>query len=182
MPSASGKKGSRQKFIHDIRKYLQSKLPGHLVPADFVICEKLPLTSNGKIDRKALPVPEAANDAAYQEEKSGELSPSAGKIGDIVRSVLKIESLNPLTNLFNLGTTSIQIVIITNQLQSKLGYRPAIDELYANPTIAAIARKYDKFIGEHAGEQKTSRDAEKTRELVEKVKSLSDDEAKSRLI
>jgi hypothetical protein len=95
-----------------------------------------------------------------------------------------MENINPAINLFNLGATSIQIIMITNQLESKLGFRPRIDEIYADPTIAAIAKKYDKFAGtesQSGGDSGKKIEEDKTLELLKKVKSLSQEEIKSKL-
>jgi acyl carrier protein len=183
MPSASASKNTKHAFIEEVKNYLQDSIPDYMVPASFVILDKLPLTPNGKIDRKALPIPEDGK-LSSMEMPAGDLSPSVEKISKIVQGVLKMESINPVVNLFNLGATSIQIIMITNQLESKLGFRPRIDEIYADPTIAAIAKKYDKFAGtesQSGGDSGKKIEEDKTLELLKKVKSLSQEEIKSKL-
>jgi amino acid adenylation domain-containing protein len=179
--SSSGAKDPKQEFIDEIKNYLQNKIPDYMVPANIVLLDQLPLTPNGKVDRKALPIPDDGTSSDFQEVRSVELSPSVDKISQIVGSVLKLDRINPSASLFNLGATSIQIIMMTNQFENKLGYRPRIDEIYADPTIAAIADKYDKVKGVDSGAHSEDEKADKTLELLEKVKALSDDEVKSQI-
>ncbi len=182
IPGASATADPKKAFLDDVSSFLKDRVPDYMVPAAFVIMEKLPLTPNGKVDRKALPVPEEGVDQSAVEISPESLSPSVDKILKIVQNVLKIERINPSANLFNLGATSIQVIMITNQLESKLGFRPRIDEIYADPTIAAIAKKYDLVMGEDSGAASVkSKDEEKTLELLKKVKSLSKDDIKSKV-
>jgi acyl carrier protein len=180
--SSGGTKDPRQEFIDELKEFLQNKVPDYMVPANIVLLDQLPLTPNGKVDRKALPIPDDSTSSDFQEVRSGELSPSADKIMHIVASVLKLDNINPFANLFNLGATSIQIIMMTNQFENKLGYRPRIDEIYADPTIAALADNYDKTTGEtSSGGNGKDQATDKTLELLEKVKSLSDDEVKTKI-
>lgn len=182
LPAAGSQKDPRQEFINEIKNDLQTKLPEYMIPANFVLIDELPLTPNGKVNRKALPVPEDGVATDFKEMQTGEVSPSAEKIAEIVAGVLKLENINPFANLFNLGATSIQIIMMTNQFENKLGYRPRIDEIYADPTIAAIAEKYDKAKGlDSKTNESDEKEKDKTLELLEKVKSLSEEEIKQQL-
>ena len=185
MSGATGSINLKREFINDVTEYLKERIPDYMVPSSFVIMDQLPLTPNGKVDRKALPVPEDGMNASAEKIDMSNLSPSVEKIAGIVQGVLKMESVNPLANLFNIGATSIQIIMITNQLESKLAFRPRIDEIYTDPTIAAIALKYDKYIESNPDKSKEAdkltSEAYKTLELLKKVKSLSKDEIKSKL-
>jgi epothilone synthetase B len=185
MSGATGSINPKREFIEDVTEYLNERIPDYMVPSSFVIMDQLPLTPNGKVDRKALPVPEDGMNASAEKIDMSNLSPSVEKIAGIVQGVLKMESVNPLANLFNIGATSIQIIMITNQLESKLAFRPRIDEIYTDPTIAAIALKYDKYIESNPEKSKEAdkltSEAYKTLELLKKVKSLSKDEIKLKL-
>lgn len=144
--AAAAIKNPRQAFINEVKQYLERKLPEYMVPANIVILDNLPLTPNGKVDRKALPIPEDGAGADDQAVQSGALSPSADKISQIVGSVLKIEKINPFHNLFNLGTTSIQIVMIANLLEKELNFRPKMNEFYRLPSVSGLAESYDKHL------------------------------------
>lgn len=174
----------RKVLLDDVMAFLQDRIPDYMVPANFIIMKKLPLTPNGKVDRKALPVPDDGSSLASVKFAPDSLSPSVEKISKIVQNILKIENVNPSVNLFNLGATSIQIILMTNQMESKLGFRPRIDEIYADPTIAAIAKRYDKLAGTESkggGTNEKTIEENKTLELLKKVKSLSHEEIKSKL-
>jgi len=185
MPGAGVTLNPKKIFIDDVTTYLLDRIPDYMVPSSFVIMDSLPLTPNGKIDRKVLPIPEDGKASSAEKIDMSNLSPSAEKIAEIVNGVLKTESINPLINLLSLGATSIQIIMICNQLESKLGFRPRIDEIYSDPSIAAIANKYDKFIVNDAKGANTvskiAEEADKTLEILKKVKSFSEEQIKSKL-
>ena len=167
-------------------KFLTEKLPDYMVPAQFVFLDELPLTPNGKIDRKSLPAPENGNSQGIHDISVGELSPSAEQIAGLVAGVLKHNSIDPFANLLDLGATSIHFVMISNQMERKLGYRPKIDELYRFPTVAALAASYDRKMKHTGGSDEGKKgngksDSERIAEALGKVKQLSKDEIQSQL-
>lgn len=122
-----------------LRQHLRRKLPSYMVPAQVVVLPELPLTANGKLDRKALPDPQSAAPA-----RAASGSP-AGAVDDVARIVaLVAATLERVTvaaddNLFDLGATSIDLMRIVNQIERRLGARLPIDELFAAPSAAGIA-------------------------------------------
>jgi pyochelin synthetase len=125
----------------DLRTFLKTKLPEHMVPAVFVFLDTLPLSPNGKVDRRALPEPAAA---AISEGTPAEASPIALQIAQLVAEVLGLEYVDPNANLLRLGANSIDIVKIGNRLEKEFGFRPQMEDMFRLPTIAALGNYYEE--------------------------------------
>ena len=120
-----------------LREHLRKKVPDYMVPAAFVFLDELPLTTNGKVDRKALPVPEQ-----QRPELTGRyLAPRTAaekKLAAIWSKVLRVERVGINDNFFELGGDSIlSIQIISAARREGLNLSPKL--LFANQTIATLA-------------------------------------------
>jgi SagB-type dehydrogenase family enzyme len=112
-----------------------------MVPTAFVSLDRLPLTANGKVDRRALPpLSETIAEAAPDAHRSSTLS----RIAALVAEVLQAESLDPEVNLLSYGANSIDMVRIGNKMESEFGFRPRMDQLFRLQTISALARYCDQ--------------------------------------
>jgi amino acid adenylation domain-containing protein/thioester reductase-like protein len=116
-------------------KYLSSKLPAYMVPANYNFIDEIPLTSNGKIDRKGLPEP-----AKYSESQSieGPRNKTEEDIAQIWNKILGVDNLSIHDNFFELGGTSVQLIQIMGQLR-KRGYSVETQILFEKQTIAELA-------------------------------------------
>ncbi len=123
--------------ISEIRQFLEEHLPSYMVPSNFVFLDRLPLTSNGKIDRKALPIPEQNE---IQQGTPLEETALVTQIRQILTRVFKIGNIEPHKNLLDYGATSIDMLRIANQLQSQLHVRLYVGDLYRYATLAALAQ------------------------------------------
>jgi hypothetical protein len=87
--------------VEELRQFLSEKLPDHMVPSAFIILDALPLSANGKVNRKALPEP----DAAIPEAKIfvAPRTPIEAMLARICCEVLGIEQLSIAENFFELG-------------------------------------------------------------------------------
>lgn len=159
-----------------VRSHLADQLPEYMVPAVVMLLDELPLTPNGKVNRKALPKPEGTGDRPAVSRRSGPLDTEEQEVADIVSSVLNVADLDLETDLFRYGMTSMQVIMISNQLERNLGFRPRINDFYREPTVSALVQAYRKVKPASAGA-----DDEKMRALLEQVKSMSPEEAKAML-
>lgn len=125
----------------ELRRFLEQKLPRYMVPSTYIMLDRLPLNANGKVDRRALPLPITAP-AEARERSSVEPTILTARIAQLIGIVLKVEFIHPDANLLNLGATSIDMIRIANRLENELNFRPKIDDLYRFPTAADIARLY----------------------------------------
>ncbi|MEH2077957.1 MAG: amino acid adenylation domain-containing protein [Nostoc sp.] len=127
---------STQPTSNELRQFLKSKLPSYMVPASFTVLEVLPITPNGKVDRRALPVPEFEVD-----ESTGFVSPHTHTqevLAKIWRDVLVIKKVGIHDNFFELGGDSIiSMQIIAKANQSGLKLTPK--QIFQHQTIAELA-------------------------------------------
>ena len=123
----------------EIRQFLAAKLPEYMIPSTFVILDELPLTSNGKVDRKALPAPEktASNRqiAFVAPRNSLEL-----KLCQILAELLENDTVGIADNFFELGGNSLLAVRLTAKIQQQLGQELSLSTLLQNPTVEHLAR------------------------------------------
>jgi len=121
----------------DIREFLAQRLPAYMVPAAFVRLQKLPLTPSGKIDRRALPVPET--NLGRGAIRASPETPVEKQVALLWQEVLGIESLGIRDNFFELGGHSLRATRIIASVQRDFGVTLTLRDLYTKPTIAEIA-------------------------------------------
>ncbi|HLP61133.1 MAG TPA: amino acid adenylation domain-containing protein, partial [Candidatus Deferrimicrobium sp.] len=117
--------------------YLSGVLPAYMIPAYFIRLEKMPLTVNGKIDRKALPLPGVTVGHSY-------VAPANDieeKLVHLWSSVLNIDNhvIGTTTNFFRLGGHSLKAAILINQIKKLLGIDIKMKEIFASPTVKGMA-------------------------------------------
>lgn len=118
-----------------LRLRLMERLPDYMVPSWFVWLEELPLTANGKIDRRALPDVEASRDCEYE-------APRNSMEADIVAAwthVLERETIGIRENFFELGGQSLKAVRLVGLLEERHGWRISLRDFFARPTVAEQA-------------------------------------------
>ncbi|MGX9378451.1 non-ribosomal peptide synthase/polyketide synthase [Pseudomonas sp. JQ36] len=119
-----------------LREQLKASLPDYMVPAHLMVLERMPLTPNGKLDRKALPNPDAEQRLAYVEPRT-ELEKALAKIW---QEVLKIERVGLTDNFFELGGDSIlslQVVARSRVLKAQ-GLSLKLRDLMQKPSIGEL--------------------------------------------
>lgn len=126
----------KQKAREEIRTYLRRELPEYMVPRDIIVLERMRLTPNGKIDRKALPLPSResrADDESYDEQ----LSPVARALSKIWCEFLNLEHVGVNDNFFALGGDSILATQIAFKAK-QFGFTFHPVQLFRHPTIAQL--------------------------------------------
>ncbi|MFZ2526354.1 MAG: amino acid adenylation domain-containing protein, partial [Rhodococcus sp. (in: high G+C Gram-positive bacteria)] len=132
--------------------YAATRLPRHMVPTVAVGLDALPVTANGKIDRKALPAPEFAS-AEHVEPATGTELVVAG----VVAEVLGRDHVGATTSFFDLGGNSLTATRLLARLDGRFGTRLQIRDLFDDPTVAGLARVVDRKRGGPARPQLTAR-------------------------
>ncbi len=130
--------GSAEPSHDELRNFLGEKLPAHMIPAAFVLLEKLPLTVNGKVDVRALAAPGLARPAL---ERSY-LAPRNGletMLVEMWHELLGIEQIGVEDDFFSLGGDSIKGAIFINRLQEKLDEIVHVVTIFQFPAIAPMA-------------------------------------------
>jgi amino acid adenylation domain-containing protein len=123
----------------DLKEYLSGSLPDYMIPSYFVFIEKIPLTLNGKVDRKALPTPEAK--AVEDRTTNAPRNQVEEKLAEIWSDVLGIrkEIISIDDNFFQLGGHSLKMTILAAKIHQKLAVKLPIVELFKTPTIRDMA-------------------------------------------
>src|SRR5208282_6709487 len=117
--------------VGELRELLKQKLPEYMVPAAFVMLERLPSTPNGKLDRKALPAPEAdAYAVRGYEAPQGEVEKT---LAGIWADVLKVHRVGRHDDFFELGGHSLLAVRLIARMRSK-GLHLDVRSLFSTPT------------------------------------------------
>ncbi|NEP55457.1 MAG: amino acid adenylation domain-containing protein [Symploca sp. SIO2G7] len=101
--------------ILELRNFLKQKLPNYIVPSAFVMLEALPLTANGKVDRRALPAPDLEKNRLS--EFIPPRTPTEEAIANIFASVLGIKQVGVHDNFFELGGHSLSATQVISRLQ-----------------------------------------------------------------
>ncbi|MFC9909616.1 amino acid adenylation domain-containing protein [Streptomyces sp. NPDC127197] len=110
-------------------------LPDYMVPSAFVVLGALPLTRNGKLDRRALPVPDYGSLSAGREPRSEREKGVAALFAEILR----VESVSLDDNFFELGGHSLLATRLVNRIRTTLGTEVNLMRLFADPTVAGVA-------------------------------------------
>ncbi|WP_344951776.1 condensation domain-containing protein, partial [Sphaerisporangium flaviroseum] len=121
-----------------LRRWTQERLPTFMVPRWFVFLDSLPLTSRGKVDRRALPAPPAERPELVQEF----VAPLAGLEESLARiwgRVLGVDRVGRHDDFFDLGGDSIRSIQVLGKAR-EMGLRFALQDLFHNPTLAGLVR------------------------------------------
>jgi len=118
----------------DLQQFIKKKLPNYMVPDSFTILESFPLTPNGKIDRRALPVPVLESNTADSEPKTV----NEAALAKIWQDVLGLRQVNIYDNFFALGGDSILAIQIITRANKK-GLKLTPKQIFAHQTIAELA-------------------------------------------
>jgi arthrofactin-type cyclic lipopeptide synthetase B len=122
--------------IEDLRSHLQARLPQALVPAAYVRLPALPLTANGKLDRKALPEPDQM--AWLSREYAAPQGSVEIALAQIWSDVLKVEQIGRHDNFFELGGHSLLAVTLIERMR-QVDLSTDVRVLFSQPTLAALA-------------------------------------------
>ncbi|HEU0088804.1 MAG TPA: non-ribosomal peptide synthase/polyketide synthase, partial [Pseudonocardiaceae bacterium] len=134
----------------ELRRLVADALPDYMVPAAFVTLDTLPLTRNGKLDRKALPEPEfgAVRGAGYLAPRTEHEAVLAG----IWAEVLRVDRVGVDDNFFELGGDSIlSIQVVARARQAGLGVMPR--DVFTHPTVAGMAASVSGVAAPRMAEQ-----------------------------
>ncbi|MBM0230762.1 amino acid adenylation domain-containing protein [Micromonospora sp. STR1_7] len=120
-----------------LRRAVADALPEHLVPSAFVSLPALPITANGKLDRRALPAPVVV-------AGNGGRAPATEQervLCEIVARLLDIPGVGPDDDFFELGGHSLHAARLVARIRSRLGARLSVADVFASPTVAGLAER-----------------------------------------
>ncbi|HEY2114487.1 MAG TPA: amino acid adenylation domain-containing protein [Candidatus Angelobacter sp.] len=133
-------RGRQEENARTLREYLKGKLPDHMSPAYYVFLDRLPLTENGKVNRKALPNPQQPAAAVYVAPRTA----IQQLIAKIWQEALAVERVGLDDNFFDLGGHSLLVARVRFTLREKLGRDVALVDFFTYPTVRTLAQRLEE--------------------------------------
>ncbi|MGA9873192.1 MAG: amino acid adenylation domain-containing protein, partial [Rhodococcus sp. (in: high G+C Gram-positive bacteria)] len=126
--------------VAQVTEQVAAVLPRHMVPTAIVVLDEIPLTPVGKLDRRALPVPELTVSAVPYRAPSNATEQS---VVDVFADVLGVERVGVDDNFFDLGGTSLVATRVVPALEAATGVRVPLQSLFLDPTAAGLAARIE---------------------------------------
>jgi surfactin family lipopeptide synthetase A len=124
--------------VEKLRGHLGAMLPDYMIPSTYVVLERFPLTPNAKLDRRALPAPEAAARLRRSHE------PPEGEVEEVLagiwQALLRLERVGRNDDFFELGGHSMLALDLRSRIESELGLEIPLSALMEAPTVARLAQ------------------------------------------
>ncbi|WP_330261086.1 amino acid adenylation domain-containing protein [Streptomyces sp. NBC_00539] len=125
-----------------LREQLSAALPPYMLPSVFIPLDSLPMTQNGKLDRRALPDPDRATvlgEAQEAEPQESASDTTAVRIAGMIAELLNLERANPTTGFFQLGGHSLVAITLLARVRREFGVDVPLRDFLREPTAAALA-------------------------------------------
>ncbi|RKH30864.1 non-ribosomal peptide synthetase, partial [Corallococcus sicarius] len=126
----------------ELRTHLQQKLPEYMVPSAFVTLATFPLTPNGKVDRKALPAPEAR--AARGEHYVAPNTTTEKRLAGLWAEVLRVDRIGRKDHFFELGGHSLLATQVVSRVRSAFGVELPLRALFEAPVLEQLALRVEQ--------------------------------------
>ncbi|MDJ0837610.1 MAG: amino acid adenylation domain-containing protein, partial [Acidobacteriota bacterium] len=128
----------------ELRRFLEASLPPALIPTFFVRLDSLPRTFNGKIDRKALPLPEAMGNKPNR-DFTAPRNQIEETLAELVRTTLALEKVGIHDNFQELGAHSLKMIMLLSKVSKTFGVKMPLARMLENPTVAGLAELTASF-------------------------------------
>jgi acyl carrier protein len=129
--------------VGELRRFVQKRLPAYMVPSAFVTLESLPLTSNGKVDRRALPEPDQTQ-PEFEESSWVPRNKVEELLAEIWAEILDWERVSGYDNFFELGGHSLLAAQLVAQVRNIFQIDLPLRSLFESPTIIDLAKVIEK--------------------------------------
>jgi amino acid adenylation domain-containing protein len=135
----------------ELRRFLKQKLPDYMIPSAFVTLEALPLTQNGKLDRRTLSQ-WSVNREVSEKNFVAPRTPEEELLAGIWASVLGVQQVGVHDNFFELGGHSLLATQVMSRLRDTFAVELPLRLLFESPTIAELSNQIEAFRGEQSGD------------------------------
>ncbi|SDY32320.1 amino acid adenylation domain-containing protein, partial [Myxococcus xanthus] len=126
-----------------LREHLRQRLPEYMVPNAVVVLSTLPLSPNGKVDRKALPAPDLS---PAEDTQTAALPLLQQQLATLFREVLRVERVRPQDDFFELGGHSLLATQLVTRVRAELGVEVPLRTLFEAPTLAGLAERIEALM------------------------------------
>ena len=123
--------------VTEMREFLRDRLPEYMIPSDFTALNALPMTPNGKTDRKALPLPNGPSLSRLADEMP--LTEEEQKLAKIWEQTLGVSSVGRHDNFFDLGGHSLLLIVLFSRINKEFSSTLPITTIFDAQTLAALA-------------------------------------------
>ncbi|MGH8863739.1 MAG: phosphopantetheine-binding protein, partial [Burkholderiales bacterium] len=127
--------------LANLRQYLRRQLPDYMVPGEFVMLDRLPLTPNAKVDRKALLAPDSttASAATFVAPET----PTERALADLWQETLRIDRIGVNDNFFESGGHSLLAMQLVRRIRERFGVELPLQSLFQRPQLRDLAARID---------------------------------------
>ncbi|NEQ74591.1 MAG: amino acid adenylation domain-containing protein [Okeania sp. SIO2C9] len=147
-----------------LRHFIYKHLPDYMIPAAFVLLDALPLNPNGKVDRKALPIPEFTR-SELSNAFVAPRSPAEEVVAQMWSEVLGVEKIGINDNFFTLGGNSLNATGIFSQLRQVFDFEFPLMKLFQNPTVCGLV----EAMAESGGGQEVIDEIARTFQAIDRL-------------
>ncbi|MEM9598351.1 MAG: amino acid adenylation domain-containing protein, partial [Acidobacteriota bacterium] len=142
-----------------LRLHAAETLPDFMIPAAFLVLDQLPVTTNGKIDRRILAARAPAAFDAIEDEHTAPRDPLEAQLAELWAEVLHTEAVSVTTDFFQLGGHSLLAIRLLARIRDQLGVELPMGTLFQAPTVAAMAEHVRAAMADHVGSTQDEGDA-----------------------
>ncbi|MBL0388673.1 amino acid adenylation domain-containing protein [Tumebacillus sp. ITR2] len=128
--------------LTEIRSHLAEQVPGYMIPAHFVLLQKMPLTANGKVDRRALPKPDASTRLGWQYVAPSDAMET--QMAALWQEVLSVEVVGAEDDFFAIGGHSLLATVLISRIHKEFGVSIPLRQLFLTPTVRSFAEEIRK--------------------------------------
>lgn len=162
-------RANRLATVSELRDFLGARLPAYMIPAMFVTIETMPLTPNGKVDRAALPAPDAANTLG-EDSFHAPRTEVEQIIAGILAPLLGVERVDVEANFFALGGHSLLGIQLISRVRDALGVELSLRTVFEAPSVAELSAEVERLLCAKL-EAMSEEEVQRTLALAEKAQS-----------
>ncbi|MDB9435751.1 amino acid adenylation domain-containing protein [Dolichospermum lemmermannii CS-548] len=124
----------------EVKEYLKNSLPNYMLPSQIMVLEQLPLTANGKLDRRALPAPNTGISTNLETP----VTPTEELLASLWQGLLKVKSVGRSDNFFELGGHSLLATQLVTRIRDIFGVEVPVRKIFEQNILSELARQIDK--------------------------------------
>lgn len=140
VPKSQSPDAAKNDLLQRLKQHIGAMLPAYMLPSAFMVLSRLPLTANGKIDRRALPQPDTQANLSSADDYVAPNTATEKKLAAIWSEILKLDRVGIRSNFFDLGGQSLRAVSLFARIQKDFGRKLPLSTLFKSSTIEQLAR------------------------------------------